>query len=158
VRSVYEALARNGYEVRLPHDQEVPKLSGLSEKHSELFQITAASWQSQNPPSKFVHPGKAAFVCLPSLTPADEVELLVKNLQPHIPLVVVKLSEAIPSPFQFKLKDLFFKPEKNPNDRLRQPWMIASLRRALRENESAIANMLQHRANSWLTTDINIES
>ncbi len=157
VRSLFEALNRNGYDVRIPQDQEVPKLSGLSEKKNELFQITAASWQNQTTPTTFVNYSKAAFVCLSSLTPISEIETILKNLPIAIPLVVVKLSDAIPSIFQIKVKDIFFKSEKQPTDNLRQPWMLSSLRRSLKENESAIAFALKQRGNSWLTNDIEFE-
>jgi len=157
VRSLYEALSRNGYDVRIPQDQEVPKLSGLSEKKNELFQITAASWQNQLAPTNFVNFSKAAFVCLSSLAPINEVEIILKNLPVSVPLVVVKLSDAIRSPFQIKVKDIFFRPEKQPTDNLRQPWMLSSLRRSLKENESVIAFALKQRGNSWLTDDIEFE-
>lgn len=157
VRNLFEALNRNGYDVRVPQDQEVPKLSGLSEKKNELFQITAANWQNQTAPTTFINYTKAAFVCLSSLTPIGEVEMIVKNLSLSVPLVVVKLSSAIPSPFQIKMKGIFFKPEKQPADNLRQPWMFSSLRRSLKENESAIASVLKQRGNSWLTNDIEFE-
>lgn len=129
LRNLYEALLQNGYEVRIPQDQEVPKLAGLSEKKNELFRITAASWQSAQPPSVYVNYNKAAFVCLPSLAPAAEVELLLRNLPLSVPVIVMKLSDAIPSPFLFKAKDILFKPEKQPTDHLRQPWMFSFLRR-----------------------------
>ena len=151
VRNLFESLQRNGYDVRIPQDQEVPKLSGLSEKKNELFQITAASWQNQNAPSTFVNANKAAFVCLSSLTPLKEVETIFKNLPLSVPVVVVKLSDAIPSPFQIKLKDIFFKPEKQPTDNLRQPWLLSSMRRELIKNEKEIAAVIKQRGNGWLT-------
>lgn len=157
VRNLYEALLQNGYEVRIPQDQEVPKLAGLSEKKNELFQITAALWQSVQPPSVYVNYNKAAFVCLPSLAPAAEVELLLRNLPLSVPVIVIKLSDAIPSPFIFKAKDIMFKPEKQPTDHLRQPWMFSSLRRALLKNEKEMAEALKQRGNSWLTNTFEIE-
>ena len=158
VRSLFEALQRNHYEVRLPHDQEVPKLAGLSEKKSELFQITAALWQNKMAPSVFVKTNKAAFVCLSSLIPANEVDRIVRNLPLTVPLVVVKLSGAIPSPFQFKLKNILFKPGKQPTDHLRQPWLLSSLRKELLKNEKEIASALKIRGNSWLTDTIEFEN
>jgi hypothetical protein len=157
VRNLFEALQRNGYDVRIPQDQEVPKLSGLSEKKNELFQITAAAWQNQSAPTTFVNVSKAAFVCLSSLTPVNELETILKNLPLNVPVVVVKLSDAIPSPFQIKLKDIFFKPEKQPTDNLRQPWLLSSLRRELIKNEKEIAAALKQRGNSWLTSTIEFE-
>ena len=154
---MFEALQRNGYEVRLPQDQEIPKLAGLSEKKNELFQITAASWQNKTAPAAFISSGKAAFVCLSSLTPAREVELVLQHLPVNVPLVVVKLSDAIPSPFRIKVKDIFFRPEKQPADKLRQPWLISSSRRALLKNEREIAASLKRRGNSWLTNTIEFE-
>ncbi|MFM7853297.1 MAG: DUF58 domain-containing protein [Flammeovirgaceae bacterium] len=154
VRCLFEALLRNGYDVRLPHDQDMPKLSGVSEKKSELFQITAAQWQNQITPSSFIKNSNAAFVCLPSLVSLAEIEMLLKTLPASIPLVVIKLSEAIPSPFQFSVKDLFFKPEAKPTDHLRQPWLLSSLRRALIKNENEISTLLKTRDHSWLTTKI----
>lgn len=157
VRNLFEALQRNGYEVRMPHDQEVPKLAGLSEKKSELFQITAASWQKNVAPSAFVNINKAAFVCLSALSPANEVERIISNLPQNVPLVVVKLSDAIASPFTINLKDIFFKPEKQPTDHLRQPWLLSSLRRDLQKNEKQIMELLKKRGNSWLTNTIGLE-
>ena len=157
VRNIFEALQHNGYDVRIPQDQEVPKLSGLSETKNELFQITAASWQDDNRPASFVKVNKAAFVCLSSLTPVGEVETLLLNLPDAIPLVVVKLSEAIPSPFEISWKEILFKPDSQPSDKLRQPWLISSLRKEILKNEKEISNVLKQRSNSWLTNRIELD-
>ncbi len=156
VRSLFEALLKNGFNVRIPQDQEVPKLAGVGDKHNELFQITAAAWQNQLAPSEFVKYNKAAFVCVPSLTPVDEVQTLVRNLPDSVPLIVIKLSSAIPSPFKISVKDIFFRSEKSPADKLRQPWLLSSLRRTLLKNEDDIAAVLLQRDNSWLTDRIDI--
>ena len=157
VRNLFEAIQRNGNDVRLPHDQEVPKLAGLSEKKSELFQITAAHWQNQLPPNLYIKPTNAAFVCLSALTPVNEIELILKNLPSNVPVVVVKLSDAIASPFKISVKDIFFKPEKQPADHLREPWLLSSLRRELQKNEMKISALLKTRENSWLTSAIDLE-
>jgi len=157
VRHLFEAVQKNGYEVRIPHDQEVPKLTGVSEKKNELFQITAANWQNAMPPVSFVHPGKAAMVCLPSLVPAEEIATMMKNLPESVPLVVVQLSDAIPSPFRIALKDILFRPERKPSDSLRQPWLISALRRDMMKNEKAVSALLKQRPNSWLTNTIQFE-
>jgi hypothetical protein len=157
VRNVYEALKHNGYDVRLPHDQELPKLAHIEEKRNELFQITASSWQREISPTTFVNSSKAAFVCLSSLAPVNEVEGIIRNLPASVPLVVVKLSNAIPSPFYFSLKDIFFKPEKHPADKLRKPWLISALRRTLLKNEKEIAVIIKARGNSWLVDTIEFE-
>ena len=156
VRNLFEALQRNGYDVKIPQDQEVPKLSGLNEKKNELFQITAANWQNGTNPTAFVKVDKAAFVCLSSLSPVAEVESIIKTLPLSTPLVVVKLSDAISSPFQISVKDIFFRPAKQPTDALRKPWIISSLRRDLIKNEKAIEKTLRQRANSWLTSTIEL--
>jgi Protein of unknown function DUF58 len=156
VRNLFESLQRNGYEVRMPHDQETPKLSGVSEKKNDLFQITAASWQQQMPASKFVNVNKAAFVCLSALTPASELEMIIKNLPENVPVVVVKLSDAIPSPFQITVKDIFFKPEPQPTDALRQPWLLSSLRRELAKNEKKIGEVLKRRGNGWMVERVGV--
>ncbi len=156
VRNLFEALKKNGFDVRIPQDQEVPKLSGMSDKKNELFQITAASWQHGKTPNTFVVPTKAAFVCLSALTPVAELELLLRNLAVNIPVVVVKLSDAIPSPFQIKLKDIFFRPAKQPYDKLRKPWFVSSLRSRLQKNENEIERVLKQRGNGWVIRSIEI--
>jgi hypothetical protein len=158
IRNLLEALERNGYDVNLPSDQEIPKLAGVSDKKNELFQITAARWQSDMPPSVFVKPLKAAFVCLSSLTPAAEVDRLIRLLPLNVPMLVVKLSDAIPSPFKIATRDLFFRPENNPVDRLRKPWLIAPLRRTLQRNESEIEALFSQRGNGWVTNRIDISA
>lgn len=157
VRNLFEALKKNGFLIRLPQDQEVPKLAGMSDKKNELFQISAAQWQKNNNPAAYVDHTKAAFVCLSALTPVQEVELLLRKLPESVPVVVIKMSDAIPSPFSWRPQDLFFKPEKQPYDHLRQPWMIAPLRRRLQENEEQIQSALRQRGNGWLTSAIEIE-
>ena len=157
VRNLFEALQHNGYEVKMPQDQEVAKLQGLSEKKNELFQITAASWQNQLSLTAFVNYSKAAFVSASSLTPANEIAAIVRNLPLSVPLVVVKLSDAIPSPFQLSIKDIFFRPEKKPSDKLRQPWLLSSLRRDLLKNEKEIEVILKQRGNAWLTDRISYD-
>jgi len=157
VRNVFESLKKNEYEIRMPLDQEIPRLSGVSEKKNELFQITASTWQHQLVPSQFIVFNKAAFVSFSSLTPVAEIESCIKKLPDWLPVVVVKLSEAIPSPFQFSVKDVFFKPEETPADKLKQPWLFSSLRKELVKNEKEIGDLLKRRGNSWLTTTIEFE-
>jgi hypothetical protein len=158
VRNLLEALQRNGYDVRMPQDQEVPKLAGMDQKKNELFQITAANWQNNSSPVTFVNANKAAFVCMSSLTPISEVEVVLRNLNASIPVVVVKLSDAIPSPFQIRLSDIFFRPEKKPTDSLRQPWLLSSLRRTLMKNEDDIEALLSTRENSWMASSIQLKN
>jgi hypothetical protein len=150
VRNLFEALQKNGFEVRIPHDQEVAKLSGMSDKKNDLFHIAAANWQKNKTPSAFVVNSKAAFVCLSSLTPVAEVAQLIGNLPMNVPVVVVKLSDAIISPFRIKIKSVFFVPEENATDDLRKPWVISPLRSRLQNNEREIFRMLQRRGNSWM--------
>ncbi len=150
IRNIFEALDKNDYEVRIPTDQEVQKLQGMSEKKNELFQITAANWQKNMEPAKYVSSTKAAFVCLSSMVPASEVGQLLGNIPFNVPVVVVRLSDAIVNPFRFRLKNLFFIPEKKANDNLRQPWLISPLRSKLQQNEREILRMLQQRGNSWM--------
>ncbi len=157
VRNLFESLQRNGYEVRMPQDQPVPKLAGVGEKKNELYQITAASWQNETSPIAFVKSNQAACVCLSSLVPVDEVSAIFRNLPDAVPLIIVKLSDAIPSPFQISVKDIFFKPEKQPSDKLRQPWLLSSLRKSLIKNEKAIEGLLKSRNNTWLTSTIQFE-
>lgn len=157
IRSLYEAIQRNGYNVRLPHDQEVPKLAGLNERRSELFQIAASNWQRQVSPRSFIKPNQAAFVCLTSLIPASEVDALLKILPASVPLVVVKLSDAIASPFKISIKDIFFRPEKQPADSLRQPWLLSALRRELIKNEKEISGLLKAHENSWMASAFEFE-
>lgn len=156
IRNLFEAIQKNGYDVRIPQDQEVPKLPGMSDKHIELFQITAANWQAQHPPVAFVQPSKAAFVCLSALVPLAEIEPLLKNLSPSVPVVVVKLSDAIPSPFRIKLQDLFFRPEKKPVDKLRNAWLLAPIRNRLKKNEDEILKVLNQRGNGWVVNAIEV--
>lgn len=150
VRNIFEALEKNGYKVRIPYDQDVQKLSGMSDKKNELFHITAAHWQKDQVPTKYVINSKAAFVCLSALTPAGEVAQLLGNLNYNIPVVVVRLSDSISSPFRFRLKNLFIIPAKTSTDNLKQPWMLAPLRGKLQKNERAIFRMLQQRGNGWM--------
>ena len=157
VRNFFEGLKKNGFEVRMPQDQEVPKLPGVSEKKNELFQISAASWQKINPPATFVQPGKTAFVCLSAFTPVKELELLLAKLPLAVPVVVVQLSDAIPSPFQMKVADIFFRPEKQPVDKLRRPWFVSTLRVRLQKNEEELQKLLRHRGNGWVVKAMEVE-
>lgn len=150
VRNLFEALAKNDYEVRIPNDQEVQKLPGMSDKKNELFQITAAHWQKNLEPVKYVSSTKAAFVCLSSMVPSSEVAQLLGNIPFNVPVVVVRLSDAIVSPFRIRLKNIFFIPEKKANDSLRKPWLISPLRSKLQQNEREILRMLQQRGSGWM--------
>lgn len=156
VRNVLEAIQKNGYEVRMPKDQEVPVLAGMGDKKNELFQITAAKWQRANSPAAFVSPSRAAFVCLSSLIPVSEVEQLLKNLHGSVPVVIVKMSDAIPSPFAMKMKDFFFRPDKQPTDKLRNPWLVSPMRQRILKNEGEIRQALKKRDNAWLASTIDI--
>ncbi|NOT75811.1 MAG: DUF58 domain-containing protein [Cyclobacteriaceae bacterium] len=156
VRNVFEALQKNGYDVRIPQDQEIARLSGMSDKKNELFQITAASWQKGNSPNSYVNVNKAAFVCLSALTPVSEIEMLIKTLPMSVPLVVVRLSDAIASPFKIAVKDIFFRPEKNPVDKLRKPWFVSPLRQRILKNENEIERVLKSRGNAWLVRSIDV--
>lgn len=155
-RQLWESMRKSGHEIRLPHDQEIPHLAGVGDRHTELVQLAAQRWQTQMTPVDFVNVQKAAMVCLSSLVPVEEMQNLLKKLPEHVPVVVVKLSTAIPSPFRFQWRDVFFKPEEKPADRLRQSWWLSSLRRKVMKNEEAIDNALRTRANAWLTDTLNL--
>ena len=142
VRNLFESLQKNGFDVRMPPDQEIPKLAGIGEKADELFRIAVAAWQHEQAPAAYINVNKAAFICVSSLVKASELESILRNLPLSVPLVVVKLSDAISSPFQFSIKDIFFKSESQPADQLRQPWLLSSLRRELQKNEKEIATLL----------------
>jgi hypothetical protein len=150
IRNIFEALKKNEYDIRIPVDQEVPKLPGMSDKKIELFQITASSWQKEKPPVTFVEPNKAAFVCMSSLVPASEIEPLLRNLPFNVPVMVVKMSDAIRSPFEIKVKNIFFRPEKQPSDKLQRPWFLSPLRSRLIKNEAEIQRILKQRGNASL--------
>lgn len=150
VRNIFEALAKNGFDMRLPHDQETPKLQGMGDKKNELFHIAAANWQTNQAPLEFVQVKKAAFVCVSSLTPAAEINRLLGNLPQHVPVACVRMSEGIRSPFKIKIKTIFFQPERSPEDKLRQPWLLSPLRSRLKNNEREILNTFQRRGNAWL--------
>lgn len=156
IRNLFEALEKNGYDIRMPQDQEVPKLSGMSDKNIELFQITAARWQKQNPPVSYVEANKAAFVCLSALTPVSEIEPLLNQLPLTTPVVVVKLSDAIDSPFKIKLGDIFFSPEEKPQDPLRNPWFLSPLRSKIQKNENDILKLLNQRGNGWVIKAVDL--
>jgi hypothetical protein len=157
VRNLFESLKRNEAEVRMPPDQEIPKLSGITGTNNELFQIAATAWQNQNPPSLYIDSKKAAFVCLPSLITTSELETIIKKLPLTVPILVVKLSEAIPSPFLFSLKDIFFKPEGTPSDSLKQPWLFSSLRKNLVSKEKEMDSLLKKRGAGWVMSSIQFE-
>ncbi|MBS1557303.1 MAG: DUF58 domain-containing protein [Bacteroidetes bacterium] len=155
-RNLLEALQRNNYTVRIPPDQEIPKLAGVGDKKTELYQITACTWQNKIAPTTFVNYNQAAFVCLSSLTPIEEIQTLVRHLPAAIPLVIIKLSTAIPSPFTFSIKNIFFRPEKKTTDDLRQPWLISGMRKNLIRNEALITEAIRQRDNTWLTDRIDL--
>ncbi|MBS1976662.1 MAG: hypothetical protein JST46_04795 [Bacteroidetes bacterium] len=157
-RQLWESMGKSGHQIRLPHDQEIPQLAGVGDRHTELVQMAAQRWQTRLTPSEFVNPQKAALVCVSSMVPAEEVQTLLKKVPEHVPVVVVKLSTAIPSPFRISLRDIFFRPEGRPADRLRQPWLLSSLRKKVLQNEQAVNNMLRTRANAWLTDTLDITS
>jgi hypothetical protein len=81
----------------------------------------------------------------------------MKKLPEAIPLVVVKLSASIPSPFQFSLKDIFFSPEPTPADKLSKPWLLSALRRDILRNEKEIEALVRQRQNMWMTEAIVVE-
>ncbi|HEU4718595.1 MAG TPA: DUF58 domain-containing protein [Bacteroidia bacterium] len=154
VRNLYETLEKNGFEMRMPADQQLPVI-GEEEGKPEMLRITSASWQKNMPPSSFIAPRNAAFVCLSSLVAPAEVYRLLGMIPAYIPVAVVRLSEAIPSPFRMHMKDLFIAPSPRPYDHLRRPWLLSPLRSELKKNEREIAGMLAVRGNGWLVSPGN---
>jgi len=150
VRNIFEALQQNGFEVKIQYDQELQKISGMGDAKNELFHISAAHWQNENIPSELISSSKAAFVCLSAFSSAAEVQKVIERLPEQTPIVVVRLSDAIGSPFNFSIRNLFFVPEKTAADELRRPWLIAPLRTRLIINERAILKLLTKRGNSWI--------
>jgi hypothetical protein len=86
-----------------------------------------------------------------------EAAALLKRLPDGIPVVVVKLSEAIPSPFRFRVKDIFFAPEPQPADELSKPWLVSSLRRELLRNEKELEALLRQRPQAYMTKTVAFE-
>jgi Protein of unknown function DUF58 len=150
VRNLFEGLLVNEFQVKMPLDQEKPKLNLQTDKNAELFSIASCIWQNQMTPDQFVEIRKAAFVCLSSLTPLSEVERLFGNLPMNVPVVMVRLSDAIGTPFSFKFRNLFFVSDKSPADQLRRPWLFSPLYSKLRDNEYAIDRLFRQRGNALL--------
>lgn len=150
VRNLFEALEKNGYEVRIPYDQEVQRLAGMNDKKNDLFRIAAAHWQKDMEPARYIDNSKAAFVALSSMVPANDVAQLFGNLPFQVPVVIIRMSDAITSPFSIRLKSVFFIPERSAAESLRKPWLISPLRAKLLQNERDILRMIRQRGNSWL--------
>lgn len=138
VRHLLESVAQSGYQVRLPADQEIPKRAGDDRRDPDLFQISACQWHATLEPSQFVQPARAAMVCVSSCVPVEQVKALANRLPPSVPIVLVRVSAAWPSPLRFSLRHLFFRPERQPGDELRQLWLLSPLRRNLLRNERAL--------------------
>ncbi|MBI3509195.1 MAG: DUF58 domain-containing protein [Bacteroidetes bacterium] len=154
LRNILDSLQLNGFEVRMPHDQETPKLAGVGDKKNDLFHITAAHWQKDKRPVEFVEPRKAAFVCVSSLVPAQDVARAMDNLPMYVPVVAIKLSDGIPSVFRFRFKNIFFKPEPQPADSLRSRWLLSPMRARLKKNERELQSLFNRRGNAFLI-DVN---
>jgi hypothetical protein len=152
LRSIFEALKKNGFDVRIPHDQPTPKIAGVSERKNDLFHLSSANWQKDLAPNEFVQGGKAAFVCVSSMTPIEEISVLLNNIPDYVPVVGVKISEAIPSVFKFKVKSLFFKADENAVDQMKKPWMLSPLRAKLKKNETDMERLFRMRGNAFLLT------
>lgn len=152
LRNIFETLQKSEYEVRMPTDQETPKLQGESDKHSELLHLAAASWQKDRPLTEYVNARKAAFVCLSTLVPVNEVAQLLNNLAPDVPVVAIRMSDAIRSPFRMKLKNIFIVPEETPADKLSNAWLLSPLRSRLKDNEREMLNLFTKRGNAFLVS------
>lgn len=153
LRNIFEALQKNGFDVRVPHDQPTQNVAGVSMKKNEMFHLTAANWQKDTAPNEFVQGGKAAFVCVSSHTPVDEISVMLNNIPDYVPVVGIKLSEAIPSMFRFRIKAMMFSEEdEKPAEGLRRPWMISPLRGKLKKNETEIERLFRQRGNAFMIT------
>jgi hypothetical protein len=154
LRNLFEALQKNGFDMRLPHDQETPKLQGMSEKRNELFHISAAHWQKDIAPREFVQVKKAAFVAVSSAAPAEEISRMLDGLPLNVPVVAIRLSDAIASPFRFGVRELFFKPKKDPAESLRKPWLLSPFRSKLLKNERDLRQLFERRGNAWIVSSV----
>lgn len=150
MRNLLEAVQANGYEVRLPPDQPPVKEVLDEEKDQLLFQISTSAWQHDLPPTEYIQNKDAALVCISSLVPVAEVERLLNQLPAHIPVLAIQLSGAIPTVFQLPLKEIFFRIDRQPADKLRNRWTVSSLRRELIQNEYALQQLFTRRGNSQL--------
>jgi hypothetical protein len=149
LRQVYEAVKRNQYSVRIIHDQE-EKRNTEDDVSNDLFFISTAHWQNNNPPSRVFDTPKAAVVCLSSAVPAEEVENLIAKLPMQVPVVVFGLSSALGAPFRLTIKRIFFKEKQHPLADIRRSWWISPLRKKLKLNEDRIRTVVNQRGNAWM--------
>ncbi len=148
VRQLLDGAQAGEYAVRLPADQQVHDLRDETPEKKLLLQISFANWQRDMPPAQFVNVRDAAMVCIPSVTPAAEVEKLLWQLPANVPVVAVQLSGSIPTLLQMPASEYFFSRYLRPAEKLRRAWTFAGLRRKLRDNEMQLEMLLNRRGNS----------
>jgi hypothetical protein len=148
VRQLLDNAQAGQYTVRMPADQYVHALSDETPAKKLIMQVSLAHWQNEMSPAQFINTRDAALVCIPSTTPAADVEKLLWQLPEHVPVVGVSLSGSIPAIFPVAPGEVFFRRVLRPAQKLRTLWTFAPLRKKLLANEKQLELLLARRGNA----------
>lgn len=125
--------------INIDNDEQLP---------ISLLQLAAMNWHTDSKPSDYFDLRHTSVCCISSLTPTDDLELMIKQLSSTTLIVFVPFSK------MFKVnnwkdvpQDIFMEPNKAKGEVSRWRWWSSSFRFRLLKNESAIRLLFQAHEN-----------
>jgi hypothetical protein len=148
--TVYDTLAKKGFELRYISDQpvHVAEAGDASERTAKI--ISGSDWQKDKEVSDYFNLRQGTVLCVSSFCSLHDLNRLIDAAEPGTVVYFVKLTNRFRQFVAWTwLKRLIFLPPKDRFNRLRGRWTFSPLRPGLRRRERAIEAALKKSSLTW---------
>ncbi len=134
--SIYQSLAKQGFEVKYIPDHEVSTNNIADEQQWVKYAISSSYWHSEKVLNDFVQTNNASVVIISSLSDVAQVRALSERYGNEIRFIFIKLTDS----FKHQnigdwLQWIFIKNEQQDIDVYKRKWAVSLLREKIKENE-----------------------
>lgn len=147
VWTVYDALSRKEWEMRLIPEQSfnVPEHLSITEKNARI--ISNSQWQKDVSLSRYFNPRQGAVLCISSFTDPEELQHVLEQCDGSTIVYFVKCSKVFSHSVTWNwLKRLIFLPPKDRLNKLKTRWVFAPIRFQVQKKEKQIEEILRKSA------------
>ena len=143
--TVYESLAKQGFEVRYIPDQDISESHPPAEKEKVQYAISTSKWHKQKDLRTFVKTNAASIVVISSFSDAKQVEELAEQYSRDISFIFVKLSDSLQNPQVWNwVKWLFIKNKPGDLEIYKRDWSSNFFfRHSVKQNEKLLEEIIE---------------
>jgi hypothetical protein len=144
VWTIYQQLAKQGFEVRFVPDQQKPQAHFTDKPQEIKHTISTAKWQKDKNLDVYLKPNETAVLVVSSLTDAERLRDIAEAHGNDIIIILVKLSHSLgKQDFANWMEWVFVQQEKDEREKYKTSWSLSWLRPRIVANEKIITHTLK---------------